>query len=163
MADFTGDFNFMYNVVRSDTGSFTLLPGAAAATNVAFDDNYGPGDPGDPVKINGAGNGLDGKYDYVGSTTTSEGGSSYIVYNVVDQSYYMLTNTAFDFGHGSRALGALDSSGDSQSELACFVTGTRIRTPTGDARVETLKIGDLVETVDGRSLPIRWIGRREVA
>src|SRR5262249_14790731 len=41
----------------------------------------------------------------------------------------------------------------------CFVKGTRIRTPQGEARIEDLGIGDLVETVRGEILPIKWIGR----
>jgi hypothetical protein len=41
----------------------------------------------------------------------------------------------------------------------CFVKGTRIRTPQGEARIEDLGIGDLVETVRGEALLIKWIGR----
>ena len=40
----------------------------------------------------------------------------------------------------------------------CFCAGTHIATPTGEAPVEQLAIGDLVVTLDGREVPIRWIG-----
>jgi hypothetical protein len=40
----------------------------------------------------------------------------------------------------------------------CFLAGTLIATPTGERAVETLAIGDLVQTVDGRAAPVRWLG-----
>jgi hypothetical protein len=44
----------------------------------------------------------------------------------------------------------------------CFAAGTLISTPDGEAAVETLKIGDLVMTADGRAVPVKWIGRQTV-
>lgn len=41
---------------------------------------------------------------------------------------------------------------------ACFASGTMIATPTGEVAVETLNIGDLVMTVDGTAVPVRWLG-----
>lgn len=43
-------------------------------------------------------------------------------------------------------------------EHVCFAAGTRIATPTGDRRVETLAVGDLVLTADAGPQPIRWVG-----
>ena len=45
----------------------------------------------------------------------------------------------------------------------CFCAGTLIAAEHGDVAVETLQMGDLVTTADGRARPIRWIGRRAVA
>jgi hypothetical protein len=42
--------------------------------------------------------------------------------------------------------------------VLCFCAGTRIATPTGEVAVERLAAGDLVLTLDGRPLPIKWIG-----
>ncbi|WBU61570.1 Hint domain-containing protein [Paracoccus albus] len=45
----------------------------------------------------------------------------------------------------------------------CFCNGTLIDTPDGPRPVETLAVGDLVNTLSGRALPIRWIGSREIS
>ena len=47
--------------------------------------------------------------------------------------------------------------------IACFMPGTRIRTPDGETAVEMLSRGDLVTTADGRTLPVTWIGRSTVS
>jgi hypothetical protein len=45
-------------------------------------------------------------------------------------------------------------------EVSCFLEGTRIATPEGERAIETLGIGDVITTADGRTAPVRWIGRR---
>jgi hypothetical protein len=47
-------------------------------------------------------------------------------------------------------------------EPACFARGTRLRTPGGDVAVEALAVGDCLVTAQGETLPVRWIGYREV-
>jgi Ca2+-binding RTX toxin-like protein len=49
------------------------------------------------------------------------------------------------------------------TNVPCFTLGTRIDTPTGPRRIETLAVGDLVCTYDGAPKPLRWIGRTTVA
>ncbi|WP_336621003.1 Hint domain-containing protein [Sinorhizobium sp. 6-70] len=41
----------------------------------------------------------------------------------------------------------------------CLLRGTAVMTPTGEVRIEDLRIGDLVETVRGEAHAIKWIGR----
>ncbi len=42
----------------------------------------------------------------------------------------------------------------------CYLSGTRIRTPGGDCRIDDLVIGDRVLTAKGETHSIKWIGRR---
>ncbi|MDA8746635.1 Hint domain-containing protein [Litoreibacter sp.] len=46
--------------------------------------------------------------------------------------------------------------------FACFAEGTRLATPDGSLPIETLKVGDLVQTLDHGAQAIRWIGRSTV-
>jgi Hint domain len=48
-------------------------------------------------------------------------------------------------------------------DCVCFMTGTHIRTPSGEVCVENLKTGDLVLTVNGNDMPVRWVGRQTVS
>lgn len=50
----------------------------------------------------------------------------------------------------------------SPHSLICFTPGTRLRTPAGDAPVETLRRGDRVQTRDGGPQPVLWTGRRRI-
>lgn len=42
----------------------------------------------------------------------------------------------------------------------CFARGTRIRVPGGEKRIEDLRAGDLVKTLDGGMQPLLWVGYR---
>ena len=53
------------------------------------------------------------------------------------------------------------SSGD--TGLACFAKGTRVDTPYGARPIETLNVGDLVNTFDSGPRQVRWIGQRTVS
>ena len=44
--------------------------------------------------------------------------------------------------------------------IKCFLPGTRIATSQGEIAVESLSIGDLILTADGRSVPVKWVGRK---
>jgi hypothetical protein len=48
------------------------------------------------------------------------------------------------------------------STFLCFAPDTAIATPTGEVAVETLAIGDPILTHDGRTVPVKWIGRQTV-
>lgn len=48
-------------------------------------------------------------------------------------------------------------------DVICFMPGTNIAVPDGEARVETLRPGDLVMTTAGETKAVRWIGRQTVS
>jgi hypothetical protein len=50
-----------------------------------------------------------------------------------------------------------------QSFSFCFLEGSRIAAPTGDCAVEELVIDDLIMTSEGRTVPVKWIGRQTVS
>ncbi len=58
---------------------------------------------------------------------------------------------------------ALDNVSTTAPVLVCFLRGTLIDTPQGQRRIETLQPGDLISTFDGRDLPLRWIGHRDIS
>lgn len=47
--------------------------------------------------------------------------------------------------------------------VVCFADGTRIKTPNGLRLIESLKVGDLVETLDNGPQPIRWVGNKKLS
>lgn len=51
---------------------------------------------------------------------------------------------------------------DDLEQVPCFTPGTRILTPNGHRKVETLEPGDLVITQDRGERPVRWIGTRKI-
>jgi autotransporter passenger strand-loop-strand repeat protein len=89
-----------------------------------------------------------------GILTVTEGGHQY--HQTLAGTY---TNVSFrvtaDTGTGT--LVTMDSA------PPCFVTGTRIATDRGEVVVEALEVGDRMVLDDGRTAPIVWLGRRQVA
>lgn len=55
---------------------------------------------------------------------------------------------------------ASGNSFDIQIGTPCYFPGTLIATPTGDRPIEHLVIGDSLLTANGKTRPIKWIGRR---
>ena len=71
---------------------------------------------------------------------------------------------SFDFSYTAEETGSgiSDTAFVTITSIPCFAAGTRILTARGTRLIETLAIGDLVETRDNGLQPIRWIGRRRV-
>jgi hypothetical protein len=56
----------------------------------------------------------------------------------------------------------VDNGGHEEVVGYCFLEGTRIATPEGEAAVQDLHEDDLVLTASGEAKPVRWIGYRHV-
>ncbi len=93
-------------------------------------------------------------YTYKGTATA--GGLSGFYASTGGKNYFFSSVRASDKGYTATLHSGTDYN-------LCFYPGTLIRTPEGDVAVETLQIGDLVLTSDGKAMPVRWIGRQTVA
>ena len=92
----------------------------------------------------------DGDFDYTGGDTGEQG------YFIVFIGDIPPLNTTLTFG----AITDNGPSIDVDTTVPCFVSGTLIETPDGPRVIDTLKVGDLVQTMDNGAQEIRWIGRR---
>ncbi len=73
------------------------------------------------------------------------------------------TDATGENGTVQYADGSILTFSDIENIVPCFTPGTMIRTADGDRAIETLKIGDMVETKDGGLQPIAWIGSRDIS
>ena len=53
-------------------------------------------------------------------------------------------------------------SGTVAATEVCYASGTLIRTPKGDVRVEALNEGDVILTAAGEARAVKWVGRRKL-
>ncbi len=139
--------NELANVITGNSGDDTLNGGAGddTITGGAGNDTIDGGTGNNTVIFSG------NRADY----TVSLNGSTYTVSkNAGPDGTDTVTNVQnFQFADGTF----------SADDVACFMPGTRIAVPGGEASVESLKVGDLVTTTNGHNMPVRWIGRQTVS
>lgn len=70
-----------------------------------------------------------------------------------------IRSISLDSVSGNRFSG-LTSDREAWDFVPCFVAGTLIATQRGEVAIETLQVGDLVQTADHGFQPLRWIGTR---
>ncbi|MCB4769028.1 Hint domain-containing protein [Ancylobacter sp. Lp-2] len=124
----------------------TFAPNPTTATDNTTDDAFSVGEfiyySGDPFGT--------GYFDvYIGYTP-------YGFITELAGDYYLNTDNP------SLALGTVLSVTE-QDLIVCFLAGTRIATPAGEAAIDTLAAGDLVLTHEGTAKPVRWLARQTVA
>jgi hypothetical protein len=172
MAQDPSIFSYAYAVELDSNGNFVIVDSDGDAGNgltpaeadVRIKDDVGDGDTDVHAEVGDIANdqfhisdaaGLDGLYTFTTLANTS-GAGGFIAHNEETGQYYFLTNDAV--APSDTAL--TETAGPLQ---VCFMPGTLIATPAGERAVETLAIGDLVTTADGRHQAVRWIGRQNVA
>ncbi len=70
--------------------------------------------------------------------------------------------TTLHYIQGVSSYGGTGQSVTIPDQVPCFLAGTQIETPDGPRRIETLRAGGQVLTLDSGAQTILWIGRRAV-
>lgn len=98
---------------------------------------------------------------YSGTTVTING-SDYAVFFDGFSSYYIPYDIAYDdlSAFTDPSTWTFNSVPENADVANCFLTSTRIATPSGETAVEDLRTGDLVTTADGRTVEVKWMARQ---
>jgi Hint domain len=167
-------FSYMYSLEVDSGGNFILTDGSPgggltpATLDVSVKDDVQDGQADRHATIGDVANdqfhvtkaeGLNGLYTFVSLGLSGDPDHpGMIARNEATGQYYFFTNDLIDASQEGSPL-----STETGGLQVCFMPGTLIATPVGDTLVEDLRIGDMVTTADGRSSPVRWIGRQTVA
>jgi len=144
-------------VIDDDEANFNEAPGDAnqvLANPVTIDGVTYPA--GARVVINYVltdDNGFEGFSITIGANNTGNNTTTAFISNepLVPGQQYVFTDEG-NIGRNSRPY----------SEFVCFASGTRLRVPNGLRRVEEIRPGDLVETMEHGPQPVQWVGTRTV-
>jgi hypothetical protein len=140
-----------FQTVTIDNGAAWDIAGTAAAFGGVTIDGFNRSD-----LLDLTGLGFDAS-----DTATFDGDSDDLT--IANAAGHTLASIHFGSGVGPDIFELLDDEhgGTFVEEIApCYLEGTLIRTLQGDRRVEALRIGDLILTITGEALPLKWIGRR---
>jgi hypothetical protein len=177
------DGAFQYKIVDPVSKTKDVEP---AATGVTLKDPDGGLDggvlhSGETVKVKAA---TDvsypfdpGKYSFVGTANVQDHGTTITGLVIEDAGghYFFLTDTQYtgnlkdhkgDNHNGDVTITGYDTTLGGPGIVGggvCFTAGTLIRTPDGEAAVETVKRGDRVLTQDGRIAIVDWLGIQTIS
>jgi len=108
--------------------------------------------------------------DGAGDATMTFSGTTSAINTALNGLAYHTTSTNLQSGNTDDTLTVTTSDGSAPTDsdpinidVICFMPGTNIAVPDGEAKVETLRAGDRVVTADGSVKKVCWIGRQTVS
>jgi hypothetical protein len=155
-------FDFYYNTAGvGDADQIGNAQDPTEQIQMLFDDADAPIEQGDSFELNFAGTAA---YTCTFEGIAPDGAIAFTVTAFQDSNtFYTVGSTGLisdtDYGNPATTNGDV---GINPGASVCFAAGTRIATPKGERTVEALVIGDPILTADGRTVPVKWIGRQTV-
>ena len=148
---------YSFTITTSDTpdesGNYPVLAvsgtdNTGAALNLKLDSFFGADNliSNGPYSVGGV--------DYAGFSVINTDNISYNIWNSVNVGTVVLTSSLDIYSNSSMSNFSITNS----FPVTCFLPGTLIRTTLGEVPVEELKIGDLVPTLTGEIVPVKWVG-----
>ncbi len=150
---------FSYAIYNSAGGKIVQYDTDVALTEVTTVNNAF--DPGETFTASSISNGSN-PLTYEGTIPEIGGGLLYVFTDSSTSFYFVYSYNEFS-GSGFPSSFIPGSILGAGSQAFCFAKGTSIATASGQSFIETLEIGDEILTVDGNSVPIKWIGRQTVS
>ncbi|WP_435258066.1 Hint domain-containing protein [Thioclava sp. FR2] len=154
MANFATTHFLIYSGT-SVTGPISFVNSGAYSTTVFDANNDGNIDSVDYF--------VNSDFPYSGYTVVING-NTYAVFEdaYIPGDFYIPYASSFDdiSSFTDSSQWAFQNTGDNAIVANCFLTGTAIATPSGECKVEDLKIGDLILTADGSAIPVKWVGHQ---
>lgn len=155
-----------FDTIPATEGADTLFGGTGDDIIYLGSFDTGYGEDGDDIFLIDATQLDGGAITVVGGEGNETAGDTLDLTDVLVKGSVVYTNTDDAAGGLSGTATLIDGSTVTFSQIEsiiCYTEGTLIQTPCGERRIETLKVGDEVVTLDDGVQPIRWIGRRTVA
>ncbi len=154
-----------FDTIPDVDGADSLIGGAGNDILTLGDNDTGLGGDGDDIfTLDPAALGGGGTITVVGGEG-SETNGDVLDLSAIETDNIVYTNTDDSAGGLSGTATLVDGTIVNFSEIEtiiCFAAGTAIETPSGERRIERLKAGDLVLTLDNGPQRIRWIGKKTV-
>ncbi len=164
MADFNTFSNTAYSVNGGGSGLHTAA-GSTNDTNGALTEKIGNGSENGTFNVGELFNfpGFGWDMEFVGTILSTSGDTLYVFIDPTFPFFYDVFATSDLATADFPSQFQTSDINTSYNEAFCFAEGSLIATPAGDVAIETLGIGDIVQSARGDSVTVKWIGRQTVS